>query len=358
MMHSVFLFFVCICHVVLAELPLSTLQGFIELKKIDVEVSYRKISSIDGIETLGSGRFRFNGNRYGYVADLSMSTPYKFNKQEFLHQNGEFVRLIERRQRKDVSDSKQAEGFSRGLFFEPKIKQSFPYSLAGDVVKGGHCPVVGCFDGFFLFDYFPNSSLTSVETIGDFVVMKSSTVLGSASCKLDSTRGYAVVAFEVEKEKDSITTGGRVLQNVLYDPDEPKSALERKTVLLDNVEVKSDSNGLSYVESCALMVKDRSARGLEGDFRYEWQVKSINLRPSFVRGDIRPVLKVADGERLLCDSLPQLPYQWSESANWVVPMASSMEEVAPSPNNGRFLIVGTLVSLCAVLTWLVFGRKK
>ncbi len=302
----------------------EVLAKIVSLHPIDVEITLREFSDVgsEASTTRRDCRVRFDGERLCYLADLSKSTPYYFNKQEALFTRGETIRLMERRAiDKQVEANRGMEALSRSLSVHGKHEPPLPFSAMGDVVKDRHCPMVGCIDGYFLSDYFP-SAKTTVELNGNFVVSKSDTLLGKAVCKVDSSQAYLPIAFEVQKTGACYTNGSRILSSVLFDSEDERSALNKKSIALSDVVIKSDPAGRFYIYSCSIVEEVHSMRGLEGRFRAELTVSSIDLNPKFASGTLRPELKVTDGERFSNVGNPQSPYQWSDAANWVVPMAA------------------------------------
>ena len=303
----------------------ETLARIAIVHPIDVEITLCEFSSVgsETSTTRGDCRVRFDGERLCYLADLSKSTPYYFNKHEAMFSRGETIRINERRAiDKQVKANRGMEAINRSLTFHRKPKQSLPFSSMGDVVKDRHCPMVGCIDGYFLSDYFPSAETTTVEMNGNLVVLKSETLLGKAVCKADSSRAYLPIEFEIQKTEACYTNGGRILSSVMFDTDDERSALKRKSITLHDVVIKTDLSGKFYIDSCSLVEEVHSIRGLEGRFSTEFNVASIDLNPKFTAGTLRPQLKVTDGETFSNAGHPQSPYQWSDTSNWVVPMVS------------------------------------
>jgi hypothetical protein len=332
----------------------AVFQKAIALVPIDVTVEHRE--TIPEVGSSSTSRFRFDGARMCYLRDLSDPAVYEFNKQETMFDGGEIIRLDEMRASEEHVKSQGLEAIHRMLSFKRRRNTLESFSLAGAIVTDDHCPVVGCIDGYFFSDYFPLAD-TKVEISGATMIVSSETLLGKAVCKFDLSRGAIPIAFEVDKSGACYTTGRRIVNSVKYDVNVPSSALIRKKLVLSDVVLKSDPNGKYYMSRCKLMKENFSERGLEGRFGYEWNVTSIDLSPKFELGKIRPELNVTDGERFVCSGEEQLPYMWSSTANWVVPMSSSLVGKAPVQRNSFFFNGATLLVTMCVLVWFLWLRK-
>ncbi len=264
-------------------------------------------------------RYRSNGERLDYVWDTSKhSEAFSHSVQEGIYWKGELVRLIESHPTEEHWRLYGGPRIHRQLMFESPNANPNVRPRPGDIVGGANCPVIGCIDGAFLDDYFPNTPKTVIERQGDKVALRSTTEYGVASCVLDSQREYLPIELEIIKSPDHLTSGGRVLKTVKFDVDEPSSSLTRKRIVLKDVVIQEDSSGRFFIGSGKLEEEITSERSVEGTVIYEWKVKSVDYSPKY-GGVIRPEVSIAMGEDFWANAVEELPFVWSPDDNWVIP---------------------------------------
>lgn len=251
------------------------------------------------------------------------------------------------------------------VFVSPKVGPSASKPAVGDVFTlNPHCPIVGCVDGFFLDEYFPDAGRVSAEAANGEVHVRSQTNLGTAEAWLDPSRDNVPKRISIKKDSEHVTTSMRRVGDVLYDMKDPRSALKELWFEVADITVDKDTQGRPFLRRCSLRSKKVSDRGLEEEESTGWEVESIDLDPAFREGRIYPDVAISDGEAVTAEGAAHLPYMWSEKARWVVPAFSlsadaDLGEPAPRRKWRLYLIAGANIGLlaAAVVFWYVTRRR-
>ncbi len=285
-----------------------------------VQKQYRSSTQGGTRERSYDVRLRRSAKMIAYTRDRSGF--YRFNLEERLARNGEIIILDEiRADTKEQQESLGSKMRTTAQLFSKEVNPGGGLPI-GDVVSDSDNPVLGCIDGYFFHEYFPVEE-TKVAPSGDGFLLTCTTNLGIAQCTLDPAQDYVPTSVTIEKKSEHRTTGGRRLGDVQF-AGVPESAIVAKSLQLKDVEIGT-KHGAKYIKSCKLETTVSSRRGHEGTLVSTWLVDSIALDPKFDNGLIPTTIGISNGERVICDGAEQLPYVWSASEQWAVPMATELD---------------------------------
>jgi len=299
------------------------------------------------------GRYRSDGDRHGYLSDESVGN--RIARQEALYWKGEIVRVIEHSMFSQSAGGSQISSVGRLFHYESTKANPEIRPTLGAILFDTHCPAIGCIDGYFLRDYFPDLPQTVVESVGDRCELKSTTLFGTATCVVDTTRGYVVTGLIVSKSESQYASSGRVLGTIKYDESDPKSSLVSKTIFVKDCIPKADDSGGFYVERCTVLVENVSKRGKEDAIETLSLVTSFDSKPKR-HSPIVPELEIIDGQRFQAIGAEQLPFAWSSSEKWVVPNAGVYQTAVKSNRSSVFLLSVLAIGSFGLFWW--FFRRK
>lgn len=307
---------------------------------LDVSASVsQEVEFTDGLarKLVSTVRFRRDGETIYAVEAIDLEGG-KTSRTDHLYRNGELVRF-----------NSQMSGATRdhlmAVFVSPKVSNKIGQIAAGDVfsVPPKSFPVVGCIDGFFVDDYFPDLPGVTVTETGDHARLECQTKYGKSEAWVDSDRECLPVRIRIEKGPEHFTTGMRRIGEILFDPKDPRSALTAIHLEVRDIKIERDGRGHHYITSCALVREKTSSRGRESKEVTRWTVNSITFDPQFEGGSIYPDVPISHGEQVSTEAASQLPYYWSKDERWVVPAAIGLTADSSRPERTRVVLLSILV---------------
>lgn len=285
-----------------------------------------------------------------YTKDMSTSTRY--NVEELLYRDGEMVMIHHIRNPKSTQKSENTRDLRDIDYFSHQANSALN---KGSVVGDTDNPVIGCIDEYFFDDYFPVDSTLQTTAQSDKILLKSSTVYGEAWCELDATKGFMPTHLEIRKTGEHLTTGGRKLKDVEFDVEIAESLLTEKSFELTDIVLKKGKTGEYFISSCRLLTTAKSQRGVEGSFDTTWKVTSINWSPKSTDGKLSPTLDVVPGERVFARGAEHLPYVWSATEMWPVPLVTDLNG---SRSHGRMATAFWVLAVLIIVGAVLIMRRK
>ncbi len=225
---------------------------------------------------------------------------------------------------------------------------------------GGDFPVVGCIDGYFFEDYFPDGE-TQKDLDGEFVHLRGTSKYGRAQAWLDPLHSPLPKRIVIDKDVEHIIAANRRLGDIRFEKEVPESALISMRLELTVTKFGVAASGENFMAECQIVHSSDSRRGSEERSTTTWTVESIDFDPRSVEGKIYPEFDVADRTHVEVEGASQVPYVWSDKEQWAVPDVRFIadDHQLTRPTSNRFMAILLVIGLvCGVVVFRLVSQSR